>query len=71
MYFSHDVHRQVVRDRQQALLRDAARHRLVRRTRPCSRIAHVLRRAAVRVGAATVSPNGCGGRRKPGLASSR
>jgi hypothetical protein len=71
MHFSHHAHAQIVRDRQQALLRDAAAHRLVRRTLPCSRVAHILRRAAVLLGAATVSPDGCGGRRQPRVADSR
>jgi hypothetical protein len=71
MYLSPEIHAQVVRDRQQALRRDAAAHRLVTRTRPCSTIAHVLRRAAVLIGVATVSAGGCGGRREPSVADAR
>jgi hypothetical protein len=71
MHLSPDVHAQIAHDRHQARLREAADHRLVRRTRPCSTIAHFVRRAAAFLGAATISPDGCGGRREPRVADSR
>jgi hypothetical protein len=71
MYLSPDVHAQIVRDRRQALLRDAANHRLAGRTLRCSAIAQIFRRAGVLLGAAAISPDGCGGRGKPGVAGSR
>jgi hypothetical protein len=70
MYVSYDVHAQAVRDRQQALRRDADLHRLVTPTPRCSWAAQALRRVAARLGAAAVSPDGCGGRPKPGVAES-
>jgi hypothetical protein len=69
MYFSHDVHAQAVRDRQQAFRRDAELHRLVTPVPRCSWVAQALRRLAARLGA-TVSSDGCGGRRRPGVAES-
>jgi hypothetical protein len=66
MYFSYDPHSQAVRDRQQALRRTADRHRLLAAVPRCS----WLRRLALRLGATTVSREGCGSRARPGLAES-
>jgi hypothetical protein len=59
------IHAQIVRERHEALRRDADLHRLVTRTPRCS----WLRRLAVWLGAATAPREGCG-RRRPGLAES-
>lgn len=68
MQFSHHAHEQAVRDRQQALRRDAAAHRLVAR-RPRRPFPHRLRCAAARLRLPAVSPEGCDGR--PALSGSR
>ena len=70
MLFSPDIHAQIVRDRQQALLDAAYQHRLVTRTPRCSWLAEALRRTAARLGAANVSPDGCRGRRERSVAGS-
>ena len=62
--YSH-VHAQIVRERHEALRRDAELHRLVTRTPRCS----WLRRLAIRLGAAVVPREGCGSPRA-GLAES-
>jgi hypothetical protein len=64
MHLSQDAHMQAVRDRQQALRRDADAHRLVTRT-PRTPLAHRLRCAAVRLRLPVVAPEGCDGRRQP------
>jgi hypothetical protein len=71
MYLTPDAHAQAVRDRQQALFRDAAAHRAVTRTRSCSPVAKALWRLAARLGAVTLAPDGCRDRRKPAVAGTR
>jgi hypothetical protein len=66
MYIAYEAHAQAVRDRQQTLRRAADRHRAVTLTPRCS----WLRRLAVRLGATTVSREGCASRPRPGFAES-